>query len=272
MAVDSMAGDATPSRPRRFGLRAKFLILVSVGFIVSGLVFRWVFSSQFEHMLRLEFQKRGETLARGLAASGRLDLWAGNKERLTRLVESAREEADVVAASVYNVRRELLARSEKIRGAAVEQPPPVPRAGVVVDSRRLPSGERALALIAPVELVVDVARPADDPLALFEGQPRQTRSEVLGAVEVVVSLSDVEQRLDSVENTTLAITSGIVGVGIVLVLLLSRVFVSPIERIAATARRIAAGDRSSRARVGSRDELGDLADAFNTMTTTLSER
>src|SRR5882672_4757390 len=112
-------------RPRGFGLRIKFLILVSIGFIVSGLVFGWAFSRQYQTMLRSEFQKRGETLVRGLAASGRLDVWAGNRERLSRLVESAREEADVVAASVYNARREVLARAEKLAGAAAESPPPV---------------------------------------------------------------------------------------------------------------------------------------------------
>jgi signal transduction histidine kinase len=272
LAVGSVAGNATPSRRGRFGLRAKFLILVSVGFIVSGLVFRWVFSTQFERMLRVEFQKRGETLVRGLAASGRLDVWTGNKERLAQLVQSAREEADVVAASVYNVRREVLARSEKIRGAASERPAQVPRSGVAVDSRRLPNGERALGLVAPVELQVEIARAPDDPLALLEGRPRPTRAEVLGAVEIVFSLSEVDQRIEDVQLTTLAITSGIVGVGIVLVLILSRVFIAPIERIAATARRIAEGDRSSRARVSSRDELGELAEAFNTMTTKLSDR
>src|ERR1051325_1113917 len=102
---------AEVERPKRrgVGLRIKFLLLVSFGFIVSGMLFGWTFSRQYNRMLRSEFQKRGETLVRGLAANGRLDVWAGNKERLARLVDSAREEADVVAASVYNARREVLA-------------------------------------------------------------------------------------------------------------------------------------------------------------------
>jgi len=272
LAVASAERDAKPSRRRGFGLRTKFLILVSIGFIVSGLVFRWVFSGQFERMLRVEFQKRGETLVRGLAANSRLDVWVGNKERLTRMVESAREEADVVAASVTNVKREVLARSEKVRGAASERPPSAPRSGVAVESRELSNGERALVLVAPVELQVEVKPGTDEPIELLEGRPRPTRPEILGAVEIVFSLSEVERRIEDVQTTTMAITGGIVGVGIILVLVLSRVFVSPIERIAATARLIAEGDRSSRARVGSRDELGELADAFNTMTTKLADR
>jgi signal transduction histidine kinase len=261
-------------RPQRrgVGLRVKFLLLVSFGFIVSGLVFGWAFSRQYNRMLRTEFQKRGETLVRGLAANGRLDVWVGNKERLSRLVESAREESDVVAASVYSSGREVLARTEKVRGAAAERPPPVPRF-VEVEGKTLPNGERALSFRAPVELQVEAGRSPDETAELLGGTAaKATRTETIGTVEIVFGLSDVEQRIADVQVTTMEITVGVVGVGIVLVLMLSRVFVAPIERIAVTARRIAGGDFRSRATVRSRDELGELADAFNTMTTTLGER
>ena len=265
---------AEVERPKRrgVGLRIKFLLLVSFGFIASGMLFGWTFSRQYNRMLRSEFQKRGETLVRGLAANGRLDVWAGNKERLARLVDSAREEADVVAAAVYNARREMLAHAEKVHGALAERPPPVPRF-VEVEGKTLPNGEQALSFRAPVELQVEAGRSVDEAAELLGGTAgKATRTETLGAVEIVFSLSDVESRIADVQMTTMEITAGVVGVGIVLVLLLSRVFVAPIERIAKTARRITEGDFRSRATVGSGDELGDLADAFNTMATTLGER
>ena len=258
--------------PRGFGLRFKFLLLVSVGFIASGLVFGWAFSGQYQTMLRSEFQKRGETVVRGLAASARLDVWSGNAERLKRLVESAREDADVIAASVYNTRREVLARSERSPGTAGEAVPEAPRA-VAVDSRTLPNGDRVLSFLAPVELQVEGRRGPDDSLELLgSASGRPTHPELLGAVEIVFSLAPVEQRIRDVKATTALITAGIVGVGIILVLVLSRIFVAPIERMAATARKIAAGDFTSRARVTSRDELGDLGDAFHTMTAVLRDR
>jgi signal transduction histidine kinase len=254
------------------GLRAKFLVLVSFGFIVSGMVFGWSFSRQYNRMLRTEFQKRGETLVRGLAANARLDVWSGNKERLSALVGSAREEADVVGAAVYNTRREMLARAEKVRDAVADRPPAVPPS-VEVERRTLSNGEPALSFRAPVELQVAAGRSVDEAAELLGGTSgKATRTETLGAVEIVFSLSDVESRIADVQTTTMGITGGVVGVGIVLVLVLSRVFVAPIERIAVTARRITEGDFRSRATVDSRDELGDLADAFNTMTRTLGER
>ena len=255
-------------QPRGPGLRVKFLLLVSVGFIVSGVLFGWVFSRQYQGMLRAEFRKRGETMVRGLAAGARLDLWTGNRERLSRLVEGAREQADVVAVSVYNARREVLARSETAPGSFAEAPPAIPRS-VTVGGRQLSTGGRVLAALAPVERQIEAA---DESASLLGTPSAKAHTETLGAVEVVFSLDEVEQRIGEVRRTTIALTAAIVAVGIVLVLWLSRVFVRPIERIAATARTIAAGDLESRAPVTSQDELGELAEAFNTMTATLAER
>ncbi len=268
VSVDERARTASRPKRRGVGLRIKFLLLVSVGFIVSGTLFGWSFSAQFEQMLRLEFQKRGETLVRGLGASARLDVYSGNKERLTRLVESAREEADVVAVTVYDSGREVLASSQKIPGVVADRPPQIPRSGVVVESRVATTGERALAFLAPVRLLAGAPR-GTDALDLLEPRSAPIRPEVLGGVEIVFSLGEVERRIREVQRNTLWLTAAVVAIGIVLVIWLSRVIIGPIERIAATAHRIAAGDRRSRAIVNSRDELGELADAFNVMTTAL---
>jgi signal transduction histidine kinase len=257
---------------RRLGLRIKFVVLVSIGLIISGIVFGWAFSRRYQTMLRSEFQKRGEMLARGLAAHGRLDVLAGNKERLTRLTESAREEPDVVAASVYDARREVLARAEKIPGAAAERLPAVPGA-VAVEARTLPDGAPALSFVAPVESQREPGRAADESANAIGGPSAvAARTEASGAIEIVLSLGAVEQRIADVGAATAKIAAAIVVIGIVLVYWLSRVFLMPIERIAVRARRIAAGDFRLPATVRSGDELGELADALDTMATALAKR
>jgi signal transduction histidine kinase len=267
-ALSSVGERATPvaRRPRGFGLRVKFLLFASIAFVASGLVFGWAFSRQFETMLRIEFQKRGETFIRGLAANGRLDVWSGNKERLGRLVKGALEEPDVVAAAVFNATGDVLARDARSGAAAPATAPRVPRLGIEVEARAGAGGSRLLAFRAPVTLQ------REQGFELLEPGASATGPQTVGLVEIVFGLEEVERRIGEVQATTMRITGGIVGVGIVLVVLLSRIFVTPIERVAATARRIAAGDRRLRAQVASRDELGELADAFNTMTEALAER
>jgi signal transduction histidine kinase len=50
---------------------------------------------------------------------------------------------------------------------------------------------------------------------------------------------------------------------------MGRTLSDPLRHLAHTARRMAAGDLSARARTGRRDELGDLAEQFNVMATAL---
>jgi signal transduction histidine kinase len=55
------------------------------------------------------------------------------------------------------------------------------------------------------------------------------------------------------------------AVAVVLALAVSRRILAPVEAVTSAARRMAAGDRAQRVAVGSRDEVGELAAAFNAM-------
>lgn len=62
-----------------------------------------------------------------------------------------------------------------------------------------------------------------------------------------------------------------VAAAVLLSLLLSRQIVAPLRRLTLAAERIARGDFSHRVSISSRDELGELAQAFNAMAKTLAE-
>ncbi|MBU0703434.1 MAG: HAMP domain-containing protein, partial [Chloroflexi bacterium] len=67
-------------------------------------------------------------------------------------------------------------------------------------------------------------------------------------------------------NRTLLLVAVAAGLGAVLLILgLSRRILAPVEALTAAARRMEAGDLSQRVQVTSRDEIGDLARAFNGM-------
>jgi rsbT co-antagonist protein RsbR len=74
-------------------------------------------------------------------------------------------------------------------------------------------------------------------------------------------------------NRTVLTTSALLLVTLIVAaaigLVVVRRVVRPIQNLAATSRAISAGDLSRDAAVTSRDELGDLANAFNTMTSRL---
>jgi signal transduction histidine kinase len=75
----------------------------------------------------------------------------------------------------------------------------------------------------------------------------------------------LEQFLASANRTLLLVAVG-AGVGAVLLVLgLSRRILAPVKALEVAAQRMAAGDLSQRVEVSSKDEIGDLARAFNHM-------
>ncbi len=88
----------------------------------------------------------------------------------------------------------------------------------------------------------------------------------VGTTLVKDSREDIFSRVSTVLNVTLAAELGALVLGLILVVLLSRTLARPVLQIAQTAQTIAGGDLSQRVTVQSQDEVGTLANAFNTMT------
>lgn len=82
----------------------------------------------------------------------------------------------------------------------------------------------------------------------------------------------LEERFDRSVNSALWIAGLVVGViGILLAVGLLRQIMGPLRRLDAATRRIAQGEFSERIIVPSNDELGHLAQSFNTMAVSLEE-
>lgn len=113
--------------------------------------------------------------------------------------------------------------------------------------------------------------PADD--EVFEAIPlKGVDNQLLGVLLVGSSRRDYVELKQRIRTAALVVG----GAGILLSILLSawaatRV-IRPVERLAAAAREVGAGNLDARVEVNSADELGELAEAFNQMTRELLEQ
>jgi signal transduction histidine kinase len=64
---------------------------------------------------------------------------------------------------------------------------------------------------------------------------------------------------------------GVIGIGFLLTLIFTRILLKPIEELASATEKITEGDLSQAVAIHSRDEIGDLARAFNQMTLQLKD-
>src|SRR3984893_2955030 len=97
-------------------------------------------------------------------------------------------------------------------------------------------------------------------------------SDLLGVLLVGSSRQSLIQMLNFIRALALLVGGGVILLGLVLGWWVSARVTRPIEELAAGAREVAAGHWEARVQVHSRDEVGQLADAFNEMTRQLAEQ
>ncbi|HLA06045.1 MAG TPA: GAF domain-containing protein [Anaerolineales bacterium] len=88
---------------------------------------------------------------------------------------------------------------------------------------------------------------------------------------IITARTETEEQVSSATRTAFIILSILFLAGIAVSLGLGGIIAAPILRLTQTANQIVGGDLSAQAMVTSRDEIGILANAFNTMTERLRE-
>jgi two-component system nitrogen regulation sensor histidine kinase NtrY len=96
--------------------------------------------------------------------------------------------------------------------------------------------------------------------------------DLLGVLLVGSSRQDLVQMLNFIRSLSLLVAGGVILLGLALGWWISVRVTRPIEQLAAGAREVAAGHWEARVEVHPRDEIGQLAGAFNDMTRQLAEQ
>jgi two-component system nitrogen regulation sensor histidine kinase NtrY len=96
--------------------------------------------------------------------------------------------------------------------------------------------------------------------------------DLLGVLLVGSSRQDLVQMLNFIRALALLVAGGVILMGLILGWWISARVTRPIEQLARGARQVAAGRWEARVEVHSRDEIGQLAEAFNEMTRQLTEQ
>ncbi len=97
------------------------------------------------------------------------------------------------------------------------------------------------------------------PLQSPEGRP-------IGTIQMGFSLHRYRAKLNALKRDILLVTLGILCLGILFTIFLTRILLRPIEKLVAATEIVARGELIYNVDIDSRDEIGDLARAFNQMT------
>jgi signal transduction histidine kinase len=95
--------------------------------------------------------------------------------------------------------------------------------------------------------------------------------QMIGTFQIDLSLFKMDSQINGLKRDILLVTLGVIGLGILFTLIMTRVLLRPIEKLAEATERVARGEWGQTVDIRSRDEIGDLAKDFNQMTLQLKE-
>jgi PAS domain S-box-containing protein len=202
-----------------------------------------------------EVERRGEVLARGLAATSRAPLLFYNFTALEQNVVRVAMEADVVYAIVLDSDGKVAAHSRHAERVGLVLPGVVDREAAAAE---VPLTQQAIADTG--EAIYDFAVPV-----LVDDRK-------WGTVRIGLSKRRMDAEIQETRWELGALTVGMLVLGGVAAFLMARRISRPMQELAAGAAAISRGDLNQRIEPATHDEIGRLAIAFNHMAVQLLQQ
>jgi len=106
---------------------------------------------------------------------------------------------------------------------------------------------------------------------MYAATPIEQDGTIVGVARVALPLTDINADLAHI-NRTIAIVAGIAAAAVILLtLVIARITTRPIKELTQLSGKIARGELDQRIEIATRDEIGELARAFNQMSAKLKE-
>jgi two-component system NtrC family sensor kinase len=260
---------------RRLSIKL-ILWVVAITVVVIG-AFNYIsLNAQRKHLIDegiLGAKQLSDTVKKGL----RFDMLHNYREALYNSIETIGVQEGMEKIRIFNKEGAIMFSSDKEEMGqlvdkkaeacyachAVEKP--LERLDTPDRSRIFMSnGHRLLGIINPIYNEPDCYN------AACHVHPREKK--VLGVLDISLSLAATDKRIQEIRGTTILLMAiTILTVSVIIVLFIQRAVDRPVKELVAGTTRVASGDFDHTIPARSDDEIGQLAESFNTMTQRLKE-
>jgi len=206
----------------------------------------YVGMKMFHGFVQNQFEERFQFLARYLALNSELGILIDQRSMLSQLADNLLAEGDVSRVEIYNNDGEILASASTVI--------PGPYATVQAPVRIKSSSDEGQAFLWSFP----------SPVA---GEP----TDIIGKVEIMYSTSQVNSLLKTISFWYLWLAAGMAVLSLVIFFFISRSLVSPLTRLAQTARKVGEGELQRRMMPGNIPETREVSLAFNAMLDSLEK-
>jgi signal transduction histidine kinase len=268
----------TTYRKFREGLEESFSIRVFRSFAISimivFLIVTFVFVTYERKTVREDLIKEGKMLAGLMAYSSTTGVFAENRDLVEDSVRGVMSQRNVLSVAIFTAGNKALLIEEKKPLKKGSRP-------LSPDEMRLPppfSGERSAKVIDGPDTISVVSpvimETSDNPeeSLYFKGGSAARRQEVIGYVRVVMDKRILEHEMKAVFFRSAVFAFLLLIVSAAAIFILIRRATNPLTSLTESVRRLGMGESVDKVPVESRDEIGKLAAAFNTMSENLKKR
>ena len=264
---------ATPNSVT-LSLKYKFAIFTSLLILLVCITLSLFLLNKVEEELLRQIHLRGMSTITNFAQNAKYSLTTRDKTFLASLVEHEISKEDVVHVIVVNERAVILGHNNPSKVGQIVDDEYTQNFLESLDRKTvrkitIPTGEVVYDFVMPI---LDTDIYTDDRYA----DPIEARSRImvpknLGLIRIGISFRKMEESIKETYYGVLYISFFIAIFTILLAFWYGKILVKPLTEMTRIASRLASGYLDERVKIQSNDEIGLLADNFNSMATSLQE-
>lgn len=213
----------------------------------------------------------GESIAQMLAYNSEHGIDTENREVLLKIIKSLSLNKDIAYTVIINKEDKILVNKTFYPGV---------RTPLLGEKTTLKKGEALItefsmsgnnAAFIDISLPVYTASQSNPDDLSIDSSMSDKDSELIGYIQLGLNQQAIKKDTAEFFYNTLLIVSVMVLIGSILTLLMTRKITSPIASLVNATKRIAQGDFSAHIDIQSNDEIGNLAQSFNSMNKRLQD-
>jgi PAS domain S-box-containing protein len=251
-------------RTKIFAIFALFIVVICCSFTVF---FIWHESRSHTEKLLTE----GKLLSKILVYNSRLAVFAENRTMLKDVIAGVMPHEHVLAVCIYTPDgRELIEEVKSGHGVRAHGDirDRITRAGKQSSTMYFPEADR-IELITPI-FSETPARSAE--ALYFDEKPSPQQLTVIGVARIVLDKGELNERIRKLVATGVALGALFLLLGSISAFFIIKSVTTPLNKLVEGANALGRGELSRRVVVETRDELGQVAIAFNEMVDSLERR
>lgn len=261
----------------RLKISSKLILAVSGVTITIIAIFAYFIIQSQRRALVSQVEHNANQLSETVKSSTRYDMLLNQRDRVHRIIDTIGKQPGIEKIRIFNKEGEIIYSSQKIDiGSMVDKRAEACYACHAADKpiEKLSIPERTRIFEVGHEKNLGIINPIYNEPSCWQASchAHHASQKVLGVLDVTMSLAEVQQQISANQMRMLFFAiSAIVSIGIILWFLVQQLVGKPVSQMVKATNVVASGNLDYKIEVSNRDELGQLAQSFNEMTSKLAE-